>query len=299
MREIIKFDTYEEGAIKLINDLKFIINRDRKFKDKPPVLMLSGGVDSMLLGCIAKKYFGLKDSITVGVVKDTHDVKVSQDTAEKLGINNKLVLTTLEEVMDNLHLIKGHQRISSLFNVVYYLTFKLCLEKIDVKGVDLIQGDGADTLLGSLQTFMYRQTPVAMKEYNVDKDTAKTILKQNYYAEALQSNEHSAKKGSGHLFLEVANELGANPIMAFKNPDILRWVNDLHYGYAKPHSKTFPKEVIKYMGYEPNKVKRTVMEYGTGIFEVMEEKLMLMTGANSRNAAVKKFVNSGATLPGF
>ena len=49
MREIIKFDTYEEGAIKYINDLKFIIDRDRKFKDKPPVLMLSGGVDSMLL----------------------------------------------------------------------------------------------------------------------------------------------------------------------------------------------------------------------------------------------------------
>jgi len=297
MREIIKFDTYEEGAIKLINDLKFIINRDRKFKNKPPVLMLSGGVDSMLLGCIAKKYFGLKDSITVGVVKDTHDVKVSQDTAEKLGINNKLVLTTLEEVMDNLHLIKGHQSITTLFNVVYYLTFKLCLEKIDVKGVDLIQGDGADTLLGSLQTFMYRLTPQAMKEHNVDKDTAKTILKQNYYAEAIQSK--GAKKGSGHLFLEVANELGANPIMAFKNPDILRWVNDLHYSYAEPHKKTFPKEVIKYMGYEPNKVKRTVMEYGTGIFEVVEEKLMLMTGANSRNAAVKKLVNSGATLPGF
>ena len=297
MREIIKFDTYEEGAIKYINDLKFIIDRDRKFKDKPPVLMLSGGVDSMMLGCIAKKYFGLKDSITVGVIKDTHDIKVSQDTAKKLGINNKLVLITLEEVMNNLHLCKGHQDITTLWNVVYYLTFKLCLQKINIQNVDLLQGDGADTLLGSISSFVYRLTPQAMKEHNVDKDTAKTILKQKFYAEAIQGK--GAKKGSGHLFLEIANELGANPIMAFKNPDILRWVNDLHYSYSVPHKKTFPKEVIKYMGYNPEKVKRTVMEFGTGIFHTMEEKLMLMTGANSRNGAVKKLVNSGATLPGF
>jgi hypothetical protein len=144
---------------------------------------------------------------------------------------------------------------------------------------------------------VYRLTPQAMKEHNVDKDTAKTILKQKFYAEAIQGK--GAKKGSGHLFLEIANELGANPIMAFKNPDILRWVNDLHYSYSVPHKKTFPKEVIKYMGYNPEKVKRTVMEFGTGIFHTMEEKLMLMTGANSRNGAVKKLVNSGATLPGF
>jgi asparagine synthetase B (glutamine-hydrolysing) len=94
MREIITFDSYEDSSKKYVDDLKYIIARDIKFVDKPPVLMLSGGVDSMLLGCILKEYFGLKDSITVGCVKDTDDVKVSQDTAQKLGINNNLVLTT-------------------------------------------------------------------------------------------------------------------------------------------------------------------------------------------------------------
>ena len=267
MREIITFDSYEESSKKYINDLKYIISRDIKFKDKPPVLMLSGGVDSMLLGCILKEFYGLKDSITVGCVKDTHDVKVSQDTAEKLGINNNLVLTTLEEVLDNVFLCKG-KNIKSLFNMVYYLTFRLCLEKVNVKGLDLVQGDGADTLLGSLQVFMYRDTPHYMKKYNVDKDTAKTMIKQQYYADAIDPTKN-AKKGSGHLFVEIAQELGANPIMAFKHPDTLRWVNDVLYSFARPDKKTLPKEVIKYLGYNPENVKRTIMEKGTGIYEIV------------------------------
>ena len=282
MREIVTFNSYEDSSKKYIDDLKYIISRDIKFKDKPPVLMLSGGVDSMLLGCILKEYYGLKDSITVGCVKDTHDVKVSQDTAQKLGINNNLVLTTLEEVMDNIDLCKG-KNIKSLFNMVYYLTFKLCLEKVNVKGLDLVQGDGADTLLGSLQVFMY-------------KDTARTMIKQEFYAKAIDPSK-DAKKGSGHLFVEIAQELGANPIMAFKHPDILRWVNDVPYSFARPDKKTLPKEVIKYLGYNPEKVKRTIMEKGTGIYETIGEKVMQMTGKTNPNSAVKMIVKSGAQLP--
>ena len=51
--------------------------------------------------------------------------------------------------------------------MVYYLTFRLCLEKVNVKGLDLVQGDGADTLLGSLQVFMYRDVPHYMKKYKI------------------------------------------------------------------------------------------------------------------------------------
>ena len=295
MREIVTFNSYEDSSKKYIDDLKYIISRDIKFKDKPPVLMLSGGVDSMLLGCILKEFYGLKDSITVGCVKDTHDVKVSQDTAEKLGINNNLVLTTLEEVLDNVFLCKG-KNIKSLFNMVYYLTFKLCLEKVNVKGLDLVQGDGADTLLGSLQVFMYKDTPHYMKKYNVDKDTAKTMIEQQYYADAIDPTK-DAKKGSGHLFVEIAQELGANPIMAFKHPDILRWVNDVPYSFARPDKKTLPKEVIKYLGYNPENVKRTIMEKGTGIYEIVGERVMQMTGKTNPNSAVKMIVNSGAQLP--
>ena len=257
--------------------------------------MLSGGIDSMMLGCILKKYFGLKDSITVGCVHDTDDIKVSQDTASKLGIDNNLIFVTLEEVLDNIHLCKG-KNIRTVFNLVYYLIFKLCLQKTNVKNLDLVQGDGADTLLGSIQVFMYRSVPHIMKKYNVNNDEAKTIIKQQYYADKIDPSRKT-EKGSGHLFVEIAEELGANAIMAFKHPDILRWVNDTEYSFSRPDKKLLPLKVIEYLGYDPVNVKRTIMEKGTGIYEIVQEKICQMTGKSHPNTAVKVLVNQGAALP--
>ena len=105
-REPVKYELskkgYDEASERYVNDLIHIIGDNRKFKDKLPVLMLSGGVDSMMLGCILKQEFGLEDSITVGCVQDTKDIKVSEDTASQLGINQKQVFVTLEEILDTM-----------------------------------------------------------------------------------------------------------------------------------------------------------------------------------------------------
>ena len=295
LREIVKFESYDVACKKYVDDLHYIITKNRKFQDKLPVLMLSGGIDSMMLGCILKKYFELKDSITIGCVHDTDDIKVSQDTASKLGIDNNLIFVTLEEVLDNIHLCKG-KNIRTVFNLVYYLMFKLCLQKTNVKNLDLVQGDGADTLLGSIQVFMYRSVPHIMKKYNVNNDEAKTIIKQQYYADKIDPSRKT-EKGSGHLFVEIAEELGANAIMAFKHPDILRWVNDTEYSFSRPDKKLLPLKVIEYLGYDPVNVKRTIMEKGTGIYEIVQEKICQMTGKSHPNSAVKVLVNQGATLP--
>ena len=197
-REPVKFDLtvkgYDEACEKYVNDLIFIIKNNRKFQDKLPVLMLSGGVDSMMLGCILKEHFGLKDSITVGCVQDTKDIRVSEDTASQLGINQKQVFVTFEEILDTMrscmytddHFLRG-ANVTTTFDLVYYLTFKLCLQKINVENTDLVQGDCADTLLGSISTFMYRDVPCVIKKYlkefnrEIDADQAKTIIKQKYY----------------------------------------------------------------------------------------------------------------------
>lgn len=285
-----EFESIDMACKKYIDDLHGIITKSRKFKESPPVLMLSGGIDSMMLGCILKKYFGLEKSITVGCVKDTHDIIVSKDTAEKLGIEQQLIFVTLNEVLDNLHLCRG-RNVRTVFNLVYYLIFKLCLEKINVKSLDLVQGDGADTLLGSIQSFCYRDVPRVMENFKVDKDSARTIVKQTYYAEKINP-DRNIQKGSGHLFLEVANELGANPIMAFRHPETLRWVNDLHYNFVRPDKKLLPKKVIEYLGYDPINVKRTIMEKGTGIYEIIQKKICQMTEKNHPNTALKTIVNS-------
>mgnify|MGYP006155490263 CR=1 FL=1 len=308
LREIVKFESYDEACKKYVDDLHYIIKNNRKFQDKLPVLMLSGGVDSMMLGCILKEHFGLKDSITVGCVQDTKDIEVSEDTASQLGINQKQVFVTLEEILDTMrscmytddHFLRG-KNITTTFDLVYYLTFKLCLEKVNVQNVDLIQGDGADTLLGSISTFMYRDVPTVIKKYlkefnkEIDSDEAKTIIKQKFYRDKIDPN-NTKHKGSGQLFVELSEELGANAIMAFKHPDILRWVNDLEYKFSRPDIKLFPKKVIEYLGYDPIKVDRTIMEQGTGIYDIMKIVLELMASSSqsgkSPNSAVKELVNT-------
>ena len=311
-REPVKYELskkgYDEASERYVNDLVHIIGDNRKFKDKLPILMLSGGVDSMMLGCILKQSFGLEDSITVGCVQDTKDIKVSEDTASQLGINQKQVFVTFEEILDTMkdcmhtddHFLRG-ANITTTFDLVYYLTFKLCLQKVNVEieNTDLIQGDGADTLLGSISTFMYRDVPCVMKKYlkefniKIDADQAKTIIKQKYYADKIDPS-NTKHKGSGQLFVEISEELGANAIMAFKHPDTLRWVNDLEYKFSRPDRKIFPKKVIEYLGYDPDKVNRTIMEKGTGIYDAMKIILELMAASpqsgKSPNSAVKELI---------
>jgi len=285
LRDIVEFELtpegYDKACKKYIDDLIGIIKNNRKFKDKPPVLMLSGGVDSMVLGCILKKHFGLKNSITVGCVQDTKDIEVSKDTAAQLGINQERIFVTHEEIFDNIsscifkndHFLR-EKNITTTFDLVYYLIFKLCLEKANVENTDLIQGDGADTLLGSISVFMYKDVPAVMnkpefRHLKLDQDRAKTIIKQKFYADKINPNKKN-HKGSGQLFVEISEELGANAIMAFKHPDILRWVNDLAYSFSRPDIKLLPKKMIEHLGYDPIRVDRTIMERGTGIYDLMK-----------------------------
>ena len=296
-RDIYIPESMDAACERYVKDLRFIIDRDIKFNN--PVLMLSGGVDSMMLGCILKKYFNLKHSITCGSAKDANEIMVSEDSAEKLGITQEILYVTWDEVLDNLPLIKNKDVVTP-FDVIYYLVFYLCLKKTDIKNLDLIQGDGADTLLGSIQQYMYFDSRRVAEYFNISKSAAKTRLKQNWYNDYLADPQQLKRRfGGGHLFLDVCYELGANPIMAFKNPDIIRWVNDLDYDFAKPDRKLYPKEVIHYLGYDGKKLKRTVMQQGTGLYEKMKTHMMQLTGAKTPNAAVKKYMKGGGTLPGL
>tara|TARA_R100001377_G_scaffold82915_1_gene63782 strand:- start:12 stop:956 length:945 start_codon:yes stop_codon:yes gene_type:complete len=293
-RPVITPESFEEAAEKYIHNLKDVITEKSIYKNNKPILMLSGGVDSMLLGAIMNKYIPFEDSITIGCVKDTNDIKVSQDSAEKLGINNQLIYCTWDEVIDNFDLIKG-KPIKTVHDIVYYLTFYLCLKKTNVKERDLIQGDGADTLLGSHNVWPYKDVNKVMKIYNVPKNIAQTRCKQYYFAKSTNPNR-KFHNGSGHLFELLAKDLEANAVLAYKD-DRVRWINDLDYDFSHPEHKEFPKKVIQHLGYDSAKVKRTIMQQGTGIYDKMKEHVCQLTGKSHFNSAVKQLVNQGASLP--
>ena len=61
----------------------------------------------------------------------------------------------------------------------------------------------------------------------------------------------------------------------------------------RPDKKLFPKKVIEYMGYDASKVKRTIMQNGTGIYDKMKEHICQITGKSHPNSAVKVLVTKG------
>ena len=71
----------KDACIRDEKDLVSIISKNRKFK-KPPVLMLSGGIDSMMLGTVLKKHFDLKQTFSFASVLDTNDIIQSQKSAK-------------------------------------------------------------------------------------------------------------------------------------------------------------------------------------------------------------------------
>lgn len=287
----------KDACVRYENNLKSIISKKLKYK-KTPVLMLSGGVDSMMLGTILKKHFGLKHSITVACIKDTSDIIQAQESAKMLGISNEVVEVTYDELINNFPLTYGKD-ITTTFSLIYYLMFTLGLSKANIKNVDLINGDGADTLLGSIGHFMYVDRPHIVEKYNVTDEQANTAIKMRFY-EVAQDPTRKKGKGAGHLFVEAALENNCNPVMAYKNRDTLEWVNRLPYDFANggryPKNKRLHKEFIKYMGYD-NPHERTVMQVGTGIYDKMKDYLIKEYKTNTANAAVNRIVKTSSTLP--
>ena len=287
----------KDACVRYENNLKSIISKKLKYK-KTPVLMLSGGVDSMMLGTILKKHFGLKHSITVACIKDTSDIIQAQESAKMLGISNEVVEVTYDELIQNFPLTYGKD-ITTTFSLIYYLMFTLGLSKANVKNVDLINGDGADTLLGSIGHFMYVDRPHIVEKYKCTDEEANTAIKMRFYERALDPTTKKGK-GASHLFVEAALENNCNPVMAYKDREVLEWVNRLPYDFANgaryPKNKKLHKEFIKYMGYD-NPHERTIMQVGTGIYDKIKDYLITTYKTNTANAAVNRIVKTSSTLP--
>ena len=73
INDIETMPSMKDACIRYEKDLVSIISKNRKFKE-PPVLMLSGGVDSMMLGTVLKKHFDLKQTFSFASVLDTNDI---------------------------------------------------------------------------------------------------------------------------------------------------------------------------------------------------------------------------------
>lgn len=291
IRQIKTMPSYVKACQQYENNLISIIEKNKVYK-KTPILMLSGGVDSMMLGAVLKKHFRLQHSLTFACVKTTEDIQQSVRSAKALKITNECIEIPYDEIIANLSLAKG-QEITTVNSLLYYIMFYLGLQKAKVTKVDLVNGDGADTLLGSIKSFMYIDTLRIQQKYSVSNDIAKTACKIRNYQAAYDLNRKRGK-GAGHLFVQAAKNFKCNPIMAFKDRVTLEWVNRLPYSFAIGKSllnKQLHKEFIRYMGYD-NSHKRTVMQLGTGVYDKLKNYLIQTYRTNTANQAVHQIVHA-------
>ena len=275
--------SYLSSCKKYASELSDSIEGKRKFKDKPPLLMLSGGVDSLLLGSVLRKRYESFESITIAG-KNTEDIQTARHSCYQLGIDNTIIKISLDELMDNLHLAKG-KNIKTVFSLQFYLTLLLAFRKYPITETDVIQGSGGDALLGSVTSFIYITATDVAKEKQISKNDARTFLKQKYFRDSIR-----LKRGAAHLFTDAVNESGGNPIQPYKNKKVY-WVNDLPYEFARPDKKLFHRKTIASLGINPKKAKRLSMQQGSGLYEELQKALTKKTGAKSANAAVKIILN--------
>ena len=273
---------YSSSCERYVSEISETISELRKFKDKEPMLMLSGGVDSLLLGSILRQEYKTFESITLAG-KNTTDIKGARQSAYQLGIHNTVVQITLDEIFNNIHLAKG-KKIKTVFSLQAYLTLTLAFKKISISGIDIIQGNGGDTLLGSVSSFIYVTTNQVEKEKGISKNEARTFLKKKFFIDSIEK-----ELGAAHLFRLAVIEAGGNPVQPFYHKR-LHWVVDLPYEFIRPDKKLFHRKAISSLGFNSKMAKRITMQQGQGLYEQIQKRLMKETKTKSPNMGVKKIL---------
>jgi asparagine synthetase B (glutamine-hydrolysing) len=273
-----------------------ICHSQLKYLEGTPIVMLSGGVDSLFCAALAKTIHGDIETLTIRGAKHD-DTVLAKKTAERLGVENTMVMVTINDIMENIDLAKNHN-VHTVYELQWIITHRLVFQQFDISGKDIYQGDYADILLGSHTSFVYREVNSLVDELNVTKDEARTILKQRLYKKfqetkykATEEHKHGGR-GTGQRFFSLSKSLGANPVQPFKDKG-LKWVNDLPYSVSRPDKKLLPREAIRYGGFSASTkvAKRINMQAGSGIYESLKERLVKDTGASSPNMAVRILLN--------
>jgi hypothetical protein len=252
--------------------------------DTPPICLLSGGVDSLLLASIALDIWGSVDTVTFGS-SITADLNRARGAAYRLGVDNRIVVVTLDEIMDSLHLVKGKD-ITSVFMLQFYLTHVLSFAKYDISGRDILQGDWADLLLGSSAPgFTYISTPTVAEDMGITMDEARTHLKIKKF----NDSKREINKRSGPMFARIVTGLSGRPVQPYID-DRVAWVNELPYSVSRPDKKLLSHRAMCLHGIDSSGSKKTTMQDGSGIYRALQQRLMDLTGCGTPNSAVASVV---------
>jgi len=241
---------------KYFNDLKNIIEEKSKYNKK--LVLLSGGIDSLLLLTLAVELFG-KNKVCALTVnsKDTKDNLFAKKFAEYFNIKH------IEKKYDFNYICQKIVLLPKKLNVwhtFYYFYIKEALLEEKYSKYDIFWGEGADGLYGSTMYFIYLGLKDLVKEGKSEEE-AKIILKKKFYNSNISAN-------LTFLFKELI-EPKNNFIMPYKD-ERLKYILDI----PNTDDKNFVKEGLKNVYSLPEdivNVKRIYMQRGLGVYNEIKE----------------------------
>jgi len=139
-------------------------------------LLLSGGLDTSIIACVAKRYFK-PQTLTVGFAGgNASDIHYAKLVAEHLKLPNKTKIFSLEEAAEAaFHVVKAIKSFDPMEvrnDITIYIGMK-CLREAGVKSV--ITGDGGDELFAGY-SFLFGFKPQKIDEW------IKNIVKKWFFA---------------------------------------------------------------------------------------------------------------------
>ena len=268
---------------KYLDQLVRIVRERSINPDEPRVVMLSGGVDSLMLLAIAARLFpGRVEALTIAGDANTSDVIRAANAAEDFAIPFFVVRVGIADILANLEIARGTE-IRTLSRFLFYVTHRIAFEQFDIDGRDVLQGDGADALYGSSSARIYVRANDVARERGCSLDEARTFLKRQHFADSLRFGS-----GTGAAFASLAEEYGGNAVQPYLDERV-RWINDLPYSLVQPNRKQFPRDALQEVwGIDATGARRISMQEGSGLYEQLKIILPLLVGADSPNVAVRK-----------
>jgi len=266
---------HEDIKNKYIDDLKEAMIAQSKHKNK--VMLLSGGMDSLLLLLIAVEAFGKDDIVCYtfvgkddnGKVLDTYDLQKATMTAKELGLMHKVFSYSKTEVMSMFPQFKG-TNMKKYFDLFGMAFFRLFLNDAKITDSDIIWGEGADRLYGSVSSYVYMDTTRLAKEKGISRLEAKNMIKENWF------NDKSNYSDDTYFYMWL-KEGNNNIVTPYCSPTV-EWINKVSFDIIKPLNKGFVREAIlnRWPAVKEDLVKRkrTFMEGGTGLYDIIKEELL-------------------------
>lgn len=260
---------------KYLHDLEATMQKFSKFKKK--VIMLSGGIDSLVMLAAARKIWPTADIQCVTLVGlDTYDSKKASATANYFNCKQHICQLTLDTVMPILISDLAGTGYLRLFMGLLDAYYECALRHGDLslcKDADVFYGEGADGMYGSSGPFKYIRAGEVAAAEGITKDEARTRLKAQYLADKFKKR---GKGAEGDVIMRAVTErCGGHAVLPYLDRRY-KYVEELPFSVIDPNNKTWVKEATRIRYNLPPEMvnrKRVAFEIGTGLYYLAESEL--------------------------